>query len=370
MKLNSTVKAIQKVYPEIKQDLRNIVSFAIENPECREFYFGDKIKLSAPNPQKMSEFESRIESLLSILKTLLPQKFKVSVHDSTAHGEEKLANGSNNGYPAFVHIVIDANTESEYCFSHFGYIWHNRNWLGRVSREGEIQFGRFTYVWGFMTYEEIEAERKRKTLGHNKDLFVYLKSSKATDVNFALNMLFRSEHELTIPLILEITKEAETFRPIILEQGYQLSDLEAKVLQIAEDKPKFSKDARSKIIPHCNSTNFEVQYLALKIMRGKWTRSDKEQLSKIRTRGNFGIELLKLEAMTVTKVPGTTEVAIKYMKHKNELLRNSAVESLGKIGKQKELDFLNQLALDSSRRDKFDPGRIIKAIYEIKQRLG
>ena len=156
MKLNSTVKAIQKVYPEIKQDLRNIVSFAIENPECREFYFGDKIKLSAPNPQKMSEFESRIESLLSILKTLLPQKFKVSVHDSTAHGEEKLANGSNNGYPAFVHIVIDANTESEYCFSHFGYIWHNRNWLGRVSREGEIQFGRFTYVWGFMTYEEIE----------------------------------------------------------------------------------------------------------------------------------------------------------------------------------------------------------------------
>jgi len=369
MKLNPTLNAIKKIYPAVKQELKDVVSFAIENPECREFYFGSRKKKSTQRPEKMDEFESKIDSLLSKIRAQLPKKFKVSMHDSSSHGQERLANGSNNGYPAFIHIAIDADTTSEYCFSHFGYIWRNLKWLGRVSPEGEIQFGRFTYVWGFMTNEEIEAERKIKTLGHNKYLLVYLKSEKEGDVKLALAKLQRSTHELTIPLILKIFKEEETFSPIILEQGYRMSDLEAKAFQIAEEKSKFSKEARSQIVPYCNSSNFEVQHLAMKIMRGKWTRSDKEKLLKIRTKRNFGLEFLKFEAMTATKVPGTLEIAMKYMKHEHELMRNAAVESLGVLGKQGELDFLSDLAMDSSRRDSFGPGKIIKAIDEIKRRL-
>lgn len=310
-----------------------------------------------------------VDSLVRKVETLTPD-YSVSLHDEAGHlGTEQCTTGFGVG-SGYIHLGFQIQNGTEYCISHSGSVWQSCCMCGKISSKGGFKSGRLSYGGFFLYDETINRIKGERELAKIPKLLKYLKSEDENKVSLAIKQLFKSKSELSIPNILQIVKEWSIYEPIFKANSKGFVELEALAISISENKTRFTKEAKTNIIPYCNSTQFDVQYLAMKTMKGKWTRVDKEKLAKILDRGNFAIQLLKLEAMTEKKIAGTLNLATKLTKDKNELVRNAAIDSLGKLGGETELKYLQAIGKNEEKRDKYDPGRLIKAINKIKDRLG
>jgi len=370
MKTPNEIKILSTIYPRIRKDLKSIIEYAKENPKCNYFFFVPEEMVIKDEPENFQPFKNMVDSLISKVERLMPANYTVKLHNEFWHFERQLISDGYGGGPGYIHLVVQSDPDEEYCISHSGSVWYYRDLCGKITTKGEFKAGRVSYGGLFMYNETINRKKEERELAKTPKLLKYLKSDDEDKINLAIRQLFKSKADLTIPHILQILKEWQTYEAIFKAKGNRIDDLEAHVISISESKAKFTKAAKSKIIPFCNSAQFDVQNLTMKIMKGKWTRVDKEKLTKIPVRGNFAIQLLKLEAMTEKKIAGTLNIATKLTKDKNELVRNAAIDSLGEIGKEKELEYLLVIGKDEKKRNMYDPGRLIKAIDGIKTRLG
>lgn len=369
MKTPSEVKFLSRIYPKIRKELKSIVDYAKENPACNYFFFVPEEMVKKDEPENFPTFKKMVEDLVDKVESMTSVNYKISLHNEFWHYHRQLISDGYGGGPGYIHLVVQTDPSMDYCISHSGSVWCYRNLCGKITLKGEYKPGRVSYGGRFMYDETIDQIKRERELAKTDELLKYLKSQDENKIRLSIEKLFSSSSDLTIPYILQIIKEWKTFAEIFTVKGKNISDLEVLAISISENKTKFSKLARTKIIPFCNSHQFDVQYLAMKTMKGKWTRADKEKLTKILVRGNFAIQLLKLEAMTKIKHPDTATLAHKLLKDINELVRNAAIDALGEIGKEKELNSLQNIGKDAKKRDMYDPGRLIKAINGIKDRL-
>ncbi len=370
MKASNEIKVISKIYPGIREELKRISEYAEENPACNYFFFVPEEMTNKDEPENFQTFKNMVDSLVGKVESLTPTDYSISLHNEFWHFERQLISMKMGGGPGYIHLVFQPDKDKEYCISHSGGVWRHRNLCGKITSKGGFKSGRVSYGGLFMYDETISRIKDERELAKTPKLLKYLKSDDESKVSLAIQQLFNSESELSIIYILQILKEWPLYEPILKSKHKDNDDLGALAISISENKTRFTKEAKAKIIPYCNATKFDAQYLAMKTMKGKWTRPDKEELTKILVRGNFAIQLLKLEAMTKIKHQDTTTLAHKLLKDKNELVRNAAVDSLGEMGGEKELNDLQNIGNDTKKRDMYDPGRLIKAIDGIKTRLG
>ena len=368
MQPSNEIKVISKIYPQIRDELKRISEYAKENIACNYFLFVPE-EVNKEEPENFKTFQNMVDSLVDKARALVPAGYKVSLHNAFWHFDYHIISMLLDGAPSYIHLVIKPDNEEVYCVSHDGGLWRDGIMCGKFTSKGEFKSGRLSYGGLFMYDETINKIKRERELAKTSKLLQFLKSGDEDKVSLAIKQLFKSTSELSIPNILQIVKEWPIYEPIFKSSHKDIDDIETLAISISESKTRFTKEAKAKIIPYCNSTQFDVQFLAKKTMKGKWTGVDKEKLTKILVRGNFAIQLLKLEAMTEKKIPGTLNIATKLMKDKNELVRNAAVASLGALGKEKELKYLLAIGKDEEKRDKYDPSRLIKAINEIKTRL-
>jgi len=368
MKTPDGMKILTKLFPKIRDELKRISEYAEENPSSKYFFFVPEDGNIEDGSENFETFKNMVESFIERAEAIVPTGYKVLLHNEFWYINPQRPSMGIGGHLGDISLVLKSESENAYYVSRHGRVFQSPNLFGRIQKSGKFKSGR-VYSGVFMYDETIARIKEELELAKTPKLLKHLKSNDENKIILAIKQLFKSTSELSIPNILQIVKEWPIYESIFKSNYKNFEDLEALAISISESKTRFTKEVKAKIIPFCNSTQFDVQYLAMKTMKGKWTRVDKEKLTKILVRGNFAIQLLKLEAMTEKKIPGTLKIAMKLTNDKNELVRNAAVDSLGELGKEKELKYLLAIGKDEEKRDKYDPSRLIKAINEIKTRL-
>ena len=172
MKQNKTVKLIEKIFPSVKDDLKKISKFAKDNPLCNYAYLTSEYETPDPDPLKLSDFKSMVESLINKIKDKVLTKNEISLHNAYSHFDPQAVVRGLSGGPGYIHIVIKSEDEGEYCFSYSGYVWHGITLIGRILKSGKMKSGSMSYGGNFLfddSIKKIQGEREIAKAKREKD---------------------------------------------------------------------------------------------------------------------------------------------------------------------------------------------------------
>ena len=162
MKQTKTVKLIEKIFPQVKDDLKSISSFSSSAPWCNYTYFTPLIATREPDPKQFLEFVTKVENLVNKTKKIVPNKYEISMHNGCSHFDMASVERGLSVGPGYIHIELNSDDEGIYCFSYSGYVWHNAQLIGRILKSGELRYGKVSYGGNFLFNETIDRMRKER----------------------------------------------------------------------------------------------------------------------------------------------------------------------------------------------------------------
>ena len=172
MKPNKTVKLIEKIFPSVKDDLKNISNFAKENPLCNYAHLGSEYETGDPDPSKLLDFKSMVESLIDKIKNKVLSKYEISLHNAYSHFDPQMVVRGFSGGPGYIHIEIKSEDDGKYCFSYSGYVWNGITLVGRILKSGKMKSGSMSYGGNFLfddSIKKIQGEREIAKAKKEKD---------------------------------------------------------------------------------------------------------------------------------------------------------------------------------------------------------